>query len=465
MSILPVTYPHLRLFFDGMLLMMAVYAALSYWQQRKAVYAYYAVYILCVTVTFRYDDLEYENPNYQPGASYMVTLTETIAFALYIRFAMALMDFRRNDPPSDRLLQAMLLLLGCHTIAEALLYLMDGSPLLRSGIYVATRLVLASAALWVVPRIFRLRQPVMIYFVVGSFFFTAGCLIALWGNYVPSLFTMQRAFAFTFPISFMQLGVVLEVLCFTLGLSLRNWQSERERVAVQAELIAQLQENERKQQQLQRIRADIARDLHDDIGGDLSGISMLSQAADQLLVSQPDEARATLRLIGESARQVLTTMRQIVWSLAASPSSSDDFVYRLRETAYALFDRQPVDLHLDLPTAHSCTDLTPDMQRAVYLIYKEMLHNTMRHASARHVSVNLICTEAHLRLTVSDDGVGFNTQVTRVGSNGLTSLRQRAEDLGGHLTIRSSPGEGTTLSLTCPAKMKTYQSQPAELQE
>ena len=420
-------------------------------------YGYYAVYIVCMIITFRYDDLEYENPAYQPGVSYMVTLTETV----YIRFAMQLMNFRQNDPPSHRLLRIMLMLLGGHMIVEVLLYLLEGSAMLRSVIYVATRLILAGAALWVVPRILRLRQSVMIYFVVGSFIFTAGCLVALWGNYVPALFTFQPANAFTFPISFMQLGVVLEVLCFTLGLSLRNWQTERERGTVQAQLIAQLQENERKQLQLQRIRADIARDLHDDIGGDLSGISMLSQAADQQLVTQPDEARATLRLIGESARQVLTNMRQIVWSLSAGPSTGDDFVFRLRETAYGLFDSQPVELLLNLPTAIDCSDLAPSVHRAVYLIYKEMLHNTVRHASVRHVSVSLTCVDACLLLTVSDDGVGFNPLATRAGSNGLTSLRQRANDLGGNLTIRSSPGEGTTLSLSCPIRLNAYQAQPA----
>lgn len=461
MAILSVTYPHLRLFFDGMLLMMAMYAGLSCWQQRKSVYGYYAVYILCMIVTFRYDDLEYENPAYQPGVSYMVTLTETVAFALYIQFAMQLMNFRQNDPPSDRLLRSMLILLGVHMIAEAILYLLNGSAMLRSVIYVGSRLILAAAALWVVPRVLRQRQPVMIYFVIGSFVFTSGCLVALWGNYVPALFTFQPANAFTFPISFMELGVVLEVLCFTLGLSLRNWQTERERGLVQAQLIAQLQENERKQQQLQRIRADIARDLHDDIGGDLSGISMLSQAADRQLITQPEEARATLRLIGESARQVLTNMRQIVWSLSSSPTTGDDFVFRLRETAYALFDNQPVELQLDLPTAHDCTELAPALQRAVYLIYKEMLHNAVRHAQARCVSISLDCEDTHLRLTVSDDGIGFNPLTLSAGGNGLTSLRQRAQDLGGSLTIRSGHGEGATLSLTCPIDVDAYLAQPA----
>ena len=427
---LTVTYLHLRLFLDGMLLMMAVYSALSFWQQRRIIYAYYAVYIVCMIVTFRFDDREYENPAYQPGVSYMVTLTETIAFALYIRFAMLLMDFRRNDPSSDRLLRGMLVLLAGHVVAEGWLWLADGSETIRSGIYIATRLLLASAALWVVPRVIRLRQPVMVYFVVGSFCFTAGCLVALLGNYVPVMVTRQPANAFTFPITFMQLGVVLEVLCFTLGLSLRNWQTERERVAVQAELIAQLQENERKQQQLQRIRADIARDLHDDIGGDLSGISMLSQAADRQVINRPDEARATLRLIGESARQVLANMRRIVWSLSLSPTTGSDFVVRLRETAYALFEHQLTELHIDLPSAEDCADLAPSIHREVYLMYKEMLHNAVRHASPRHVSISLVCVDAHLQLTVSDDGVGFQPSTMPGGGNGLRNLRQRARDLG-----------------------------------
>ena len=136
-------------------------------------------------------------------------------------------------------------------------------------------------------------------------------------------------------------------------------------------------------------------------------------------------------------------------------------MFRLRETAYGLFDSQPVELLLDLPTAIDCSDLAPSVHRAVYLIYKEMLHNTVRHASVRHVSVSLTCVDACLLLTVSDDGVGFNPLATRAGSNGLTSLRQRANDLGGNLTIRSSPGEGTTLSLTCPIRLNAYQAQPA----
>ena len=99
--------------------MMALYVALSYWQQRKVVYAYYAAYIVCIIITFRYDDLDYENPAYMPGVSYVVTLTETVAFALYSQFAMKLMDFRENDPPSYRLLRCMLMLLGGHRLAPA----------------------------------------------------------------------------------------------------------------------------------------------------------------------------------------------------------------------------------------------------------------------------------------------------------------------------------------------------------
>lgn len=462
-----ITYPQLRLFLDGMLTMMAVYALLSFAQHRKAIYWQYALYIGAILCTFRLIDQEYANPAYRPGDRFVIVLMESLALMLYLRFATLLMDLRRHDRLSYRVATALLYLLGGHLLLDATLALGGAPyPAMRSGLYVASRLMLAVAGFFVVPRIVRLRQAIIPYFVVGSLCFAVGCTVALAINFLPAVFTRQSEQPFSFPITYMQIGVVLEVLCFTLGISMRNRQLEQAQLATQAKLIEQLRENERRQQELQRIRADIARDLHDDMGGDLSSISLLSQAAAREVAARPEEARALLRLIGESARQVLANMRQIVWSLR-TPTDAGEVLpqqepldCRLRETAYALFEHQPTQLHLNLPTPSRIFRLPADLCRELYLIHKELLHNVVRHAAARSVYVSLTITDTYLRLLVSDDGVGFTLTHVPADSNGLSGLRQRAVDLGGELLIQTKPGRGTTCTFEV-----ALQPEPVEVAE
>lgn len=466
-----ITYAQLRLFLDGMLAMMAVYALLSFAQHRKAIYWQYAFYIGCMVCTFQLVDQGYQNPHYQPGQRFDIVLSESLALMLYVRFTMQLMDIKRNDPTSYRVLQALLALLVSYLLLDGVLLLTGVSVPVRSALYTSGRVLMALAGLYVVPRIVRLRQSIVTYFVVGSFFFVLGCLVALSINFIPAIFVRNPGNPFSFPVIYMQIGVVLEVLCFTLGISMRNSQFEQEQLAMQAKLIEQLRENERKQRQLQRIRADIARDLHDDVGGDLSSISLLSQAADRELVSRPEEARALLRLIGESARQVLANMRHIVWTLRAPaaeggyPASPEPLDCRLREAAEALFEHQLTTLHLDLPDFNAIAPLPDDLCRELYLIHKELLHNILRHARAEHVYVRLQLVEERLCLWVTDDGIGFDPAHVPAQSNGLASLRQRASDLGGTLTIQSAPGRGTTCTVDMPYLGASYTpaAQPTEL--
>lgn len=445
-------YATLRLFLDGMLSMMALYALLSYFQQRKAIYWQYALYIGCMIATFYIDDIGYRRTNYQPGADYWAALLETVALVLYIRFAVLLIDIPTQDPFSYRVLRIITLVLIAGIVLDTLLWLAGVSNTVRSSLYTLNRFGVAAGALVVMPRIFRLRQPVVTYFIAGSLLFTAGCVLALCINFIPGLFTRQPSNPFTFPIAYMQLGVVGEVLCFTLGMSLRNRQIEREKIQVQAQLIEQLLENEQKQQKLQHIRDDIARDLHDDIGSDLSSISMLSQAAARLLTTQPDQARLMLETIGQTARRVVAAMREIVWSLNSNQTSLESFGHRLRETANLLFDHQAVNLHLNLPADSDPAWVLPaEGRRDLFLMVKEMLHNAVRHAQATNVYVDIRQEPGMLYVTVRDDGRGFVPAATDgKGGNGLRSLRQRAVAMNGQLTIESQPDSGTCVTFQCP---------------
>ena len=266
---------------------------------------------------------------------------------MYISFAIQLIGIRENDARSYRILRWMLLLLIIETVFDSALFLFGASDENKTMSYTVFRFILSGGALVVVPRIMRLRQPVVSYFITGSLLFVAGCLVALSINYIPAIFTRSPDSPFSFPVTYMELGVVGEVLCFTLGMSLRNRENELEKIRVQQELIGQLRENEQKQQKLLQIRDDIARDLHDELGADLASISMVSHAAIHQMNSNPELARESLRQLGETARKVVRVMREIVWSLHSAHDSSDQFEVRLRDMAHNLFEHHPIQLHFD----------------------------------------------------------------------------------------------------------------------
>lgn len=444
-------YTTLRLFLDGMLSMMGLYALLSYFQQRKPIYWQYALYIGCMMLDLRLSDVGYALPDYQPGAFYPETFVESVAYMLYIRFAILLINPAGQDPLADRLMRGLIVAFAVALAVDTLLWLTGVPTSVRSGVYMAGRLLMSTLGLYLIPRFFRLQNSVVSYFIAGSLLLILGSVAALLTNYLPPEIRLQPTNAFTYPVTLLQIGVVGEVLFFTLGMSLLNRQNELEKIQYQAQLIEQLRENERKQERLQRIRDDIARDLHDDVGADLGSISLLSQVAARQMHEQPDQARTTLDVIGQRTRRVVAAMREIVWSLNSAQTSLESFGYRLQETAGHLFEHQPTQLHLQLPTDEFAGTLPAEGRRDLFLMVKEALHNVVRHAGAANAYVTVWVEQDTLCITVRDDGRGFvlRPDSHRVG-NGLRSMQQRAAALNGWLVVESEPGKGTTITFRCP---------------
>ncbi len=379
----------LHLFMDGMLIMMFLYMLLLFIQQRKKIYSLYALYIICITIACRLNEASYHLDSYQPGTNYLVLVFESLAFLLYMRFVIILMDLPTYDPTSLKILQAMEMFLVGAVALDTILWASNADLTIRSTVYTVTRFLLAGIGLYVIPRILKIRNVVTPYFIVGSFFFILGCLVALIMGVTP----------YVTPSVWIQGGVVREVLFFTSGIGYNNYRTEQEKIAVQAQLIEQLQENERKQKRLNGIRDEIARDLHDEIGSHLSSINILSQT----IIPLVNEERVQQRLgrIGDSARQVMDSMREIVWSLNSSSDSLLHLGLRIQETAYSLFSDSSTRLYIDIPESNQPLGLSERQRRELHMITKEALTNVIRHAQAAHVWVSLGVTLDEVKLLIN----------------------------------------------------------------
>jgi len=204
----------------------------------------------------------------------------------------------------------------------------------------------------------------------------------------------------------------------------------------------------RRRKDLEGLRQQIASDLHDDIGSNLSSIALLAELGHSES-DEPELVREELTEIKKTADRTVESMRDIVWLIRPGEETWKQLVARFRETAAKLLKTH--EYHFENKGSMHDERLPLDFKRDLFLMYKEVLNNIVRHAEAGEVDIHLETRRGRLMLRITDDGKGFDSldENFREG-NGLKNLRQRAQSLGANLKMKSVPGEGTTFQLTMP---------------
>ena len=202
---------------------------------------------------------------------------------------------------------------------------------------------------------------------------------------------------------------------------------------------------------LEKERARIARDMHDELGASLTRIALMSEIA----ADEPEMRGAAAQQLGEiaqAARSVSGTLDQIVWTVNPRNDTLERLVGYLGEFAGEYLAPTELDLHLTLPIEIPAQAVASETRHEVLLATKEALNNTVKYARAHNVTLRVAATEAALTVAVADDGCGFDLQTVPEFSNGLINLRQRLVALGGSAEILSQPGAGTTVTLHVPLR-------------
>ena len=212
--------------------------------------------------------------------------------------------------------------------------------------------------------------------------------------------------------------------------------------AEKAELQAKSIESE-KELEKQKIRYRIASDLHDEIGSNLSSITLLCSLMARNI--KPDEEiNIQLSEISNAARSSAESIRDIVWFLNPTSDLLGKLLTRMKETANLLL--RNIKYSIDTLGIDSDQRINPEVKRNVYLIFKEVLNNIAKHSGAGNVKIQIDNENQKLSILIADDGIGFDLNSV-VEGNGLRNLNNRAEQIGAELKIISSRGKGTTISL------------------
>jgi PAS domain S-box-containing protein len=201
-------------------------------------------------------------------------------------------------------------------------------------------------------------------------------------------------------------------------------------------------------------RARLARDLHDSVTQSLYSATLFAEGGRSLLqqnrISEVDHYLVQLQLI---TRQALKEMRLLVFELRSSALAGTGLADALQLRLEAVEERSGVQTHFEI---NNLPNLPPRLEENIYRIAIEALNNILKHANASQVQVHLTCTDNLLELMIGDDGNGFDPQIGKLSAGmGLTSMRERAHQIGGDLKITSQPGTGTVITLRLPINIET----------
>ncbi|MDB6024778.1 MAG: hypothetical protein JWM68_1001 [Verrucomicrobiales bacterium] len=205
----------------------------------------------------------------------------------------------------------------------------------------------------------------------------------------------------------------------------------------------------RQQQALDRERARIAQDIHDELGANLTSIGLMADMGARHK-SDPVAVARELDQISETARESVAAMDAIVWALNPRNDSVDNFANYVAQFTRDFFRPTELRTRLELPANLPSHPLAMETRHQLLLIVKECFNNVVRHAKATEVYLELACDDSQLRLTIADDGRGLFGKAEGEGHDGLANLRERIERLGGTLAIQSKKGKGTRLDFTVP---------------
>jgi signal transduction histidine kinase len=436
-----------RTLFMGFLLCQLLYMVFQWVIVRRKEYLYYLLYM---TLIFFYFLSKQES---MFGRDFLFTrwplltiyLGKTLLilpYYVYFRFIRSFLEIPRDHPRLNRWIIGLEYFLLGYTVVDFLFILFTFNRPVQTLIYTVVFALVFLLTICFMIYMYRRGGALIYYIISGSLFVATGHILGLTFSYleinrhldlgVPDIFIFPEA------------GIVLEVLCFTAGLSYKSQMTEKEKISSQQKLIEQLKANELLQNRMQHIRNKIAQDLHDDIGSTLSSISILSDLA--LRESGNTRNMETMNEIKDSSMMLMERMDDIVWSISPRNDSLENLLIRVRHFATTLFEAKGIDYSIDIQKNINEVRLPMDFRQHIYLILKEAINNLVKYAHATQASLEVSFDSRYLTLCVRDNGQGFDGSTPSTG-NGLAGMHKRARIMNARLAIRSVPGEGTDINL------------------
>jgi len=192
----------------------------------------------------------------------------------------------------------------------------------------------------------------------------------------------------------------------------------------------------RKMVEIERMRVQIASDLHDDVGSSLTELALQTDFLQTGNISE--KVKETLNQIGDQSRKIVSSLDDIVWSIDARNDTAGDLTDRMQDYANNILCKKNIEIKYDFDELDMDRKLPVQVKENIYLIFKEAINNIYKHSNADKVSVRFKFENSSIRLEIHDNG-SISTNNRKTG-HGLRNINMRAERIGVNARFLNSDG-------------------------
>lgn len=202
---------------------------------------------------------------------------------------------------------------------------------------------------------------------------------------------------------------------------------------------------------IERLRTKLSSDLHDDVGGLLSGVAFQMEALQHRV---DPEIRPEISQVAQSSRKAMEQMRDTVWAIDPRRMTIGDLKDRMLESGEELLTPLDIAYSIDISAFTPATILSSEVRHNLLLIYKEFISNTIKHAKASKVEIHFLKNGKLLEMCLQDDGIGCDSTAKNRTGQGLKNMEMRAFRMKG--TLHFLKGGGFGISVTVPLNHTTH---------
>lgn len=200
---------------------------------------------------------------------------------------------------------------------------------------------------------------------------------------------------------------------------------------------------------MERERARIARDIHDEVGANLTQIRLWTELANRSMAA-PHPAAQHVQRVATAARDAFASLGEIVWAVNPQNDTLRSLLAYLRTYGKEFLESAGVKVQLDWPDRYPECCVNSEQRHHLFLVVKEALRNIVQHASATEAQLSVRIEDSRLTVSLGDNGRGFDPTLIPDGGNGLTNMAKRISEIDGQFRLFSQPGRGTKLAIEIP---------------
>ena len=428
-------------FFESVAFFMALFFFIQFSILRRLEYLCYALYLLLLTVYYLlaipelFFGIDYNDKTSIAGYDLFKRPVQFLISVFYSLFVTYYLGLKKRSRPLYRLFNFLLIL---YTVLSAGCLAGNFFGIAYDPYYYFISLILFPVQLYVVIALFKYKVPYSNYVIWATIILLLGSTVTL----LLSLYQAKNpAGIINNANSYIPVMISILLDIFLFAVALQRKIADNEKSLINAAYM--------RQQAVILERERIIADLHDDVGGGLSSIRMMSDLMAQQLPDDIKKGPLNFALkISATAKEITQRMNTIIWSLNTENDTLQNFVEYVRQFGVSFFENSSIQFQSSIsPSLPLLKELTGVQRKNLFLVIKEALHNTLKHSGAQHARVTVqIENGGVVYIEVTDDGKGI--EKNNSFGNGLKNMNKRIAEINGTISFESY--NGTQIKITVP---------------